>query len=110
MMRNLLFKIGQIVKWIIQEIFFQVRKQSYELFGSGSRVSTKNGFIDYYDKGVKRYYALIDGHVENHRIDGPAKEYIDGRTEYYINGNRINELDNKHIYGKENLAKYLTLV
>jgi hypothetical protein len=45
-----------------------------------------------------------------HREDGPAIEYVDGGTEYWIDGEHIKQLDNKKIYGKENLTKYLTLV
>ena len=45
-----------------------------------------------------------------HRDDGPAIEFADGRTKYYINGKHIPQLDNKHIYGKENLQKFLLLI
>ena len=40
----------------------------------------------------------------------PAVEYANGETRYWINGNYIPQLDNKHIYGKENLQKYLILI
>ena len=45
-----------------------------------------------------------------HRKDGPAVELADGRTYYYINDKRIPQLDNKRIYGKENLQKLLLLI
>ena len=46
-----------------------------------------------------------------HREDGPACEWADdGRTYYYINNKHIPQLDNKRIYGKENLQKYLILI
>lgn len=47
-----------------------------------------------------------------HRDDGPAIEWLDGsgNTAYYINGKRIHQLQNKHIYGKEKLDKYLLLI
>jgi hypothetical protein len=45
-----------------------------------------------------------------HRDDGPAIEYKDGRTQYWINGVHIPQLDNKHIYGKDKLAKCLLLI
>jgi len=47
---------------------------------------------------------------KRHREDGPAIEFADGETRYYINGNHIPQLDNKHIYGKENLQKFLLLI
>src|SRR5271165_5625111 len=42
-----------------------------------------------------------------HREDGPAIENANGDTEYWINGNHIPQLDNKRIYGKEKLQKFL---
>jgi len=45
-----------------------------------------------------------------HRDDGPAIEYANGKTEYWIDDKHIPELDNKRIYGKKELAKYLLLV
>jgi hypothetical protein len=45
-----------------------------------------------------------------HRDDGPAIEYANGQTQYHINGKHIPQLDNKHIYGKEKLAKLLMLL
>ena len=110
MEQNLLFKAGQIVKYIILESVFRIKRKSNELFGNASRVYIQNGFIDYYDDGVKRHYSFIDDAHQYHRDDGPAKEWVDGRTQYWINGKVIKALDNKKIYGKENLAKYLTLV
>lgn len=47
---------------------------------------------------------------QRHRDDGPAAEYANGGTAYYINGNHIAQLNNMSIYGKENLAKYLALI
>jgi|SRR5271165_2207217 len=110
MERSLLFKIAQIIKYVVHEISFQVKKRSYKLSGNSSRVFTKNGFIDYYDSDVRRHYCIINGKSVFHRDDGPAKEWISGKTEYHMYGEHIEALDNKHIYGKEKLAKYLTLV
>ena len=45
-----------------------------------------------------------------HRDNGPAIEYSDGRTQYWIDGHHIHQLDNKKIYGKEKLKKYLLMV
>jgi len=45
-----------------------------------------------------------------HREDGPAVECADGRTYYWMNDKHIPQLDNKRIYGKENLQKYLILI
>jgi hypothetical protein len=45
-----------------------------------------------------------------HREDGPAIEWFNGDTAYYIDGIHIPQLDNKHIYGKEKLAKLLILL
>src|SRR5271165_2297992 len=45
-----------------------------------------------------------------HREDGPAVEYSNVATQYWINGNHIPQLDNKRIYGKENLQKFLMLI
>ena len=45
-----------------------------------------------------------------HREDGPAIEYSNGKTRYWINGKYIPQLDNKRIYGKDNLTKYLILL
>ena len=45
-----------------------------------------------------------------HRVDGPAIEYANGKTRYFINGNYIPQLDNKRIYGEENLQKFLLLI
>ena len=59
-----------------------------------------------YANGYKSWY-LND---QRHRIDGPAVEYSNGATQYWINGNHIPQLDNKLIYGKEKLAKYLLLI
>ena len=56
--------------------------------------------------GSKYWY--INGKL--HREDGPATEFANGETRYWINGNYIPQLDNKHIYGKENLQKFLLLV
>ena len=53
-------------------------------------------------------YWCLNGKL--HREDGPAIEYANGETRYWINGNYIPQLDNKHIYGKENLQKYLILI
>ena len=53
-------------------------------------------------------YWCLNGKL--HREDGPAIEYANGETRYWINGNYIPQLDNKHIYGKENLQKFLLLV
>jgi len=54
-----------------------------------------------------RYWCL-NGYL--HREDGPAIENADGTTEYWVNDNYITQLDNKRIYGKENLQKYLMLI
>jgi len=110
MQQNLLFRVGQTVKHIIHQTCFIVNKKLYELFGNSSRIFIQNGFIDYYDRSVRRSYSLINGKAELHREDGPAKEWVNGHTEYWINGQHITQLDDKKIYGKENLAKYLTLV
>ena len=59
-----------------------------------------------YANGYKSWY--LNG--ELHREDGPAIELVDGGTEYCINGKYIPQLDNKHIYGKENLQKFLLLI
>ena len=59
-----------------------------------------------YANGMKYWY--LNG--ELHREDGPATEFANGETRYWINGNYIPQLDNKHIYGKENLQKFLLLV
>jgi len=56
--------------------------------------------------GTKCWY-LND---QRHRIDGPACEYSNGGTEYWINGNHVQQLYNKRIYGKENLQKFLMLL
>jgi len=47
-----------------------------------------------------------------HRIDGPAVEFAGGgiKTQYWINDNRIQQLDNKYIYGKNKLAAALLLI
>ena len=55
-----------------------------------------------------RTYYYINGKL--HREDGPAIELVDGGTEYYINDKHIPQLDNKRIYGKENLQKFLLLI
>ena len=46
-----------------------------------------------------------------HRIDGPAVEYNGGgiKTQYWINGKHITQLDGKYIYGKSKLATALLL-
>ena len=54
-----------------------------------------------------KYWCLND---KLHREDGPAIEFADGETQYWINGNYIPQLDNKRIYGKDNLTKYLILL
>ena len=59
-----------------------------------------------YANGDKYWY--LNG--ELHRKDGPAIECADGETRYYINDKHIPQLDNKLIYGKENLQKYLILI
>jgi hypothetical protein len=51
---------------------------------------------------------FINGRL--YREDGPAIEYPDGKTRYYINNAYIPQLDNKLIYGKDNLAKFLVLI
>lgn len=66
----------------------------------------ENGPAEIYaDKKVKRWY--YEGKL--HRDDGPAIEY-QGDTRYFIHGVHIPELDNKKIYGKKKLAKYLLLI
>jgi hypothetical protein len=53
----------------------------------------------------------FDNNILIHRDDGPAVEGLDGiTTRYHIHGKHIHQLDNKHIYGKKKLAKYLLLV
>lgn len=57
----------------------------------------------------------VDGWFQQgyHRDNGPAiilNPESKLSTAYYIKGERIFQLDNKHIYGKENLAKYLLLL
>ena len=59
------------------------------------------------DANGNKFWYLNDKY---HREDGPAIEYADGRTYYWINGKHIPQLDNKHIYGKENLQKFLLLI
>ena len=59
-----------------------------------------------YSNGEKFWY--LNGKL--HRKDGPAVELVDGGTEYYINGKHITQLDNKRIYGKESLQKFLLLI
>ena len=59
-----------------------------------------------YANGTKLWYL----NNKLHRIDGPACEYANGTIEYWIDGNLIRQLDNKLIYGKEKLAKYLLLI
>jgi hypothetical protein len=46
-----------------------------------------------------------------HRIDWPAVEYNGGgiKTQYWINGKHITQLDGKYIYGKSKLATALLL-
>ena len=57
-------------------------------------------------------YYYVDNwyHQGYHRDNGPAIEDVDGGTRYFIKGHHIHQLDNKRIYGKENLAKYLALI
>ena len=59
-----------------------------------------------YTNGDKCWY--LNG--KRHRKDGPAIEYANGETRYWINGNHIESLDDKNIYGKNNLSKLLLLV
>src|SRR5271165_5853707 len=56
-----------------------------------------------YASGYKSW--CLNGRL--HREDGPAIENANGDTEYWINGNHIPQLDNKRIYGKEKLQKFL---
>jgi hypothetical protein len=56
--------------------------------------------------GATYYY--LDNDL--HREDGPAIEYANGNTSYWINGKQIIALNDKKIYGKDKLAKYLMLV
>ena len=56
--------------------------------------------------GTKRWYL----HGKLHREDGPAVEFANGETRYYINDKHIPQLDNKRIYGKEKLQKVLLLI
>jgi len=66
--------------------------------------------------GKSEYHIHINGdkwwHLNGklHREDGPAIEFANGGTEYWINGKCIPQLDNKRIYGKENLQKLLLLI
>ena len=45
-----------------------------------------------------------------HRDDGPAIENPNGIKQYWIDGKYIQKLDNRTIYGKENLAAALLLL
>ena len=60
--------------------------------------------------GNKYWYNPNDNYFVWHRDDGPAIEYHNGKTEYWINGKRIPQLDDKRIYGKEKLQKFLILI
>ena len=59
-----------------------------------------------YADGTKHWYL----NSRLHREDGPAIEDSNGETRYYINGKHIPQLDNKRIYGKEKLQKFLMLI
>ena len=59
-----------------------------------------------YTNGTKEWYI----NDKLHREGGPAIEFADGETRYWINGKYIPQLDNKRIYGKDNLTKYLILL
>ena len=59
-----------------------------------------------YASGYKSW--CLNGRL--HREDGPAIENANGDTEYWINDKRIPQLDNKRIYGKEKLQKFLMLI
>jgi len=59
-----------------------------------------------YANGDEDWY--LNGQL--HREDGPAVEYADGNTEYWMYNKYIPQLDNKRIYGKENLQKFLLLI
>ena len=66
----------------------------------------ENGPAVEYANGDKVWY--LNG--LRHREDGPACEYVNGKTRYWINGKHIPQLNNKKIYGKEKLQKYLILI
>ena len=66
----------------------------------------KDGPAIEYANGSKFWYV----NDKRHREDGPATEFANGETRYWINDKHITQLDNKHIYGKENLQKYLILI
>ena len=88
-------------------------KPYYKLYKNGDiywyindRFHREDGPAIEYANGNKSWY--LNGYL--HREDGPAIENADGTTEYWVNDNYITQLDNKRIYGKENLQKYLMLI
>jgi hypothetical protein len=55
--------------------------------------------------GSKYWYI----HGVRHCEDGPAVVLPDNRTQYWFNGRHLSNLDNKTIYGKNNLALCMLL-
>jgi hypothetical protein len=58
-----------------------------------------------YPDGLMYWYR----HHIRHCEDGPAIVYPDGRTQYWINGKHLTKLDNKKVYGRNNLALCMLL-
>jgi hypothetical protein len=92
---------------VIREIYFRTNltTETNHLVLNG-RNHNENGPAIIHGIGVKEWW--INGKV--HRMNGPAIEYPDGRTEYWINNIHIEALDNKYIYDKEKIFRYLMLV
>ena len=106
-----LYKNGDIY-WYINDRFHREDGPAIE-YANGNKSWYLNGKLHREDgpaiedaDGHKSWY--LNGKL--HREDGPAVEFADGRTYYYINGKYIHKLDNKRIYGKENLQKLLLLI
>jgi hypothetical protein len=92
----------------LPNLFISYRKDGY---GISKSWRTSDGYANAYSHGIKTYNKYVASGYVNHRDDGPAVIRNHGKTtEYHIDGKHIKALDDKHIYGKENLAKYLTLV
>ena len=90
-----------------------INQPECETYANGNKYWYLNGILHREDgpaieraNGTKYWYL---NNIE-HREDGPAVEFVDGRTSYYINNKHIPQLDNKRIYGKENLQKFLLLI
>ena len=59
-----------------------------------------------YANGTKYWY----NNGKLHRVDGPAIELANGETSYWINNEQIPQLNNKRVYGKDNIEKLLILI